>query len=302
MAEPLPPHFLDLVGDALLRSFWRKRALRTFLGRVRISESFLATWHGDESKRDFVYRMFPMLERSEKGRHAIQEMARALADQTTFPDLDGWEETTEMKTSAVNAVRALRVYLAAQRTTVEDERAQADARRRAQAYRDERTKQQHDLDSLRQRLDELATLLGTADAGYEFERWFFDLVGYFEVACRRPYVTNGRQIDGSLTLGSTTYLVELKFTGAQAGAPDVGIFHKKVVDKADNTMGIMVSISGYTSVAIDDASGPRTPLLLLDHGHLYRLLSGVFTLEDLVARVRRHASQTGRVFLAAADL
>lgn len=302
MSEPLPPHFLDLVADALLRSFWRKRALRTFLSRIGIKDTFLSTWHEDETKRDFVYRMFPRLERSDAGRRTVQEMARALADQTAFPDLEGWEDTKEKKAAAVHAVRALQAYLTAQRTTVEDERAHADARRRAQEYRDERTKQENDLDSLRKRLDELATRLGTSGAGYEFEQWFFDLVGYFEVACRRPYVTDGRQIDGSLTIGSTTYLVELKFTGPQAGAPDIGIFHKKVVDKADNTMGIMVSISGYTSVAVDDASGPRTPLLLLDHGHVYRLLSGVVTLEELIARVRRHASQTGQVYLAAADL
>lgn len=302
MAEPLPPHFLDLVADALLRSFWRKRALHTFLGRVRIAESYLATWHEEETKRDFVYRLFPMLERNGKGQRVLQDMARALADQTTFPDLDGWEDAKEKTSAAVNAVRALQAYLSAQRSTVEDERAQASARQRAQAHRDASVRQQHDLDKLRQRLDQLATRLGTSGAGYEFEKWFFDLVDHFEVVCRRPYVTDGRQIDGSLALESTTYLVELKFMGGQAGAPDVGIFHKKVVDKADNTMGIMVSISGFTTVAIDDASGPRTPLLLLDHGHLYRLLSGVVTLDDLIARVRRHASQTSRVYLAAHDL
>ena len=302
MADRLPPQFLDLVTDALLRSFWRKRALRTFLGRVDISESFLATWSEDETKRDFVYRMFPILERTERGRRALQEMARALADQTAFPDLDGWEDTKEKKVAAANAVRALKAYLAQQRTTVEEERQRADARRRAQALRDARAKQQHDLDTLRQRLDRLALRLGSAGAGYDFEQWFFDLAGYFEVACRRPYVTEGRQIDGSITLGSTTYLVELKFTQEQTGAPDIGVFYKKVIDKADNTMGIMVSISGYSSVAVDDASGARTPLLLLDHGHLYCLLSGVMALEELVARTRRHASQTGRAYLAAADL
>jgi hypothetical protein len=52
------------------------------------------------------------------------------------------------------------------------------------------------------------------------------------------------------------------------------VFYHKVQEKADNTMGIMVSISGYSSTAIDAASGPRTPLLLLDHSHLYLLLTG----------------------------
>ena len=100
------------------------------------------------------------------------------------------------------------------------------------------------------------------------------MLDFFEVQSRRPYVIEGRQIDGSVTMQGTTYLNELKFTTDQARAPDVDVFYHKVQEKADNTMGIMVSISGYSSTAIDAASGPRTPLLLLDHSHLYLLLTG----------------------------
>ena len=67
---------------------------------------------------------------------------------------------------------------------------------------------------------------------------------YFsEIPNRKPYVHGGRQIDGSLTLSGTTYLVELKFTAEQAGVGNIDTFFKKVSSKADNTMGIMVSIS-----------------------------------------------------------
>lgn len=302
MSTSLPPHFLDLVANALLLSFWRKATLHAFLRRMDIKPSFLATWHETETKRVFVGRMFPALERTDAGRMTIRRMARELADQTSFPDLERWEDSAKMKDDATVAVRALKSYLAQQEEAVHDERAAAEARRRAQEQRAERSRQHGHLEALRERLDRLAMQLGTQKAGYAFEEWFFDLATYAEVACRRPYVTDGRQIDGSLTLGSTTYLVELKFTREQAGAPDVGVFHKKVIDKADNTMGIMVSISGYSSVAITDASSARTPLLLLDHGHLYCLLRGVMTLEEMVARVRRHASQTGRAYLSAAEL
>ena len=65
----------------------------------------------------------------------------------------------------------------------------------------------------------------------------------------------------------------------------------------NNTMGVMTSISGYSSVAIAEASGPRTPLLLLDHGHIYAVLTGRCGFGDLVDRVRRHASQTGEAYL-----
>jgi len=303
MPEKLPAHFLDLLADALLHSFWRKRALRSFLRRLGVSQSFLATWNEDEeTKRDFIYRMFPALERSEKGPGLLRHMARELSEQVSFPDLDGWEDSNDKKVRASKAVAALRAYLAKQREEAEDQRAQAEARKRAQELREELARKRADLDTLRMRLDNLATALGSAEAGYAFQEWFYDLAAYFEILARRPYTVGGRQIDGSITVDGTTYLVELKFTAQQAGAPDIDVFYKKVVDKADNTMGIMVSISGYSSVAIDGASVPKTPLLLLDHAHLYAVLAGTVTLKELVNRVRRHSSQTSRAYLPAAEM
>ena len=73
-----------------------------------------------------------------------------------------------------------------------------------------------DLSKLNDRLTELSTRLGTQQAGYDFQPWFYDLMDYFEIESRRPYVIVGRQIDGSVTVDGTTYLVELKFTREQA--------------------------------------------------------------------------------------
>jgi hypothetical protein len=109
----------------------------------------------------------------------------------------------------------------------------------------------------------------------------------------------GRQIDGSLTFDGTTYLIELKFTAGQASATDVDSLRSKVDDKADNTMGVMISISGYSGVAISQASGRKTTLLLLDASHLYLFLSGVLSFGDIISRVRRHASQTSEAYLPA---
>jgi hypothetical protein len=147
------------------------------------------------------------------------------------------------------------------------------------------------------RLTELASRIGTQQAGYDFQAWFYDLMDFFEVVNRRPYVTAGRQIDGSVTVSGTTYLVELKFTTAQAGATDIDTVIKKISDKADNTMGIMVSMSGYSEVAIAEASGRRTPLMLMDHRHVYFAIGGSATFGEIVDRVRRHASQTGEALL-----
>ncbi len=52
-------------------------------------------------------------------------------------------------------------------------------------------------------------------------------------------------------------------------------------------MGLMVSISGYSSVAIKEASCDRTPLLLLDHNHIYAMLIGTYSFADILRRVKK---------------
>jgi hypothetical protein len=299
MPIELTPHFLELIADAALKSFWRKRALRHFLRRCGISERYLATWSSEEeSKRDFLDRLFPEMERAKGGANAISRMARALSDQTSFPDLEGWEDSKEKKKQAEAAVAALRQYIRKEEERVVEEKDRAATQKRARDLQARIINQRVTLDKLRIRLDALAAGIGTQESGYAFEAWFYDLLDYFEVLNRKPYVTGGRQIDGSATIDGTTYLIELKFTKYPIESPDVDILFKKVHDKADNTMGIMFSMSGWSSGAIIGASGPRTLLLLFDYSHLYFLLTGSITFIELINRVRRHSSQTGEAYLA----
>ena len=299
MAAKITPRFIELTYEAALKSYWRKAALRKFLLSSHISETHIATWASDESKREFLDRTFASLQKNDKGRAVVFEMARSLSELATFPDLRNWEDSAQKIADASKAVVELKAYLRAQDEEVRTEREREEAKSRA---REERTKIQRSLTDktkLQQRLDALHPAVGTQKGGYDFQDWFYDLLEFCEVQNRRPYVSSGRQIDGSLTLDGTTYLIELKFTASQADATDVDSLRSKVDDKADNTMGIMVSISGYSSVAITQASGRKTALLLLDAMHLYLFLSGTLSFADIVQRVRRHASQTGESFLAA---
>jgi|SRR5262245_16232984 len=152
MKTRLTPYYVNLVYDACLKSFWRKRALSKFLRQCGVADTFINGWDPQESKREFLDRLFAELPKSDRGRSALLRMATFLMDQDSFPDLQGWEDS------------------------------------------------------------------------------------------------------------------ELKFTAEQASAPDIDSFYKKITSKADNTMGIMVSISVYSSVALEEASGNKTPLLFLIMG------------------------------------
>ncbi len=297
MAAKITPRLIELTYEAALKSYWRKSALRKFLRASHISETFLGSWTGDESKREFLDRAFEELQESDRGKAVIFQMARSLSEQTTFPDLRNWEDSEQKVQEAHGAVQELKIYLKQQDEEIRSEREQEEAKKRAREEKARIQRSLTDRASLQQRLDALHSQVGTQVGGYKFENWFYDFLDFFDIDNRRPYKTNGRQIDGSLTYDGTTYLVELKFTSNQAKPADIDSLRAKVEDKADNTMGILVSISGFSSVAIDGASGRRGVLLLFDAQHIYLSLSGSLGFGDVISRIRRHAAQTGKAYL-----
>lgn len=297
MAVKVTAHLVQLCYEAALKSFWRRESLRKFLRQSHVAESHLATWSSEESKRDFLDRTFAALQRTDKGKAVIGAMAISLAEQSSFPDLRNWEDSAIKIKEAHNAVAELKAYIARQPEEVRTQRERDAIKARVREEREAAQKQRVSIDVLQQRLNDLAPQMGTSDGGYAFENWFYDFLTFSEIENRRPYKANGRQIDGSVTVDGTTYLVELKFTASQSGSPDIDVFRGKVESKADNTMGVFLSMAGYSSVAVSEASGKKTTLLLLDASHVYLVLGGVMQLVDVIRRVRRHASQTGEAFL-----
>lgn len=295
------PHYIQLVHDACLKSFWRKKSLSRFLVACGVQENFLATWSPDETKRDLLDRLFATLQKTRNGKQLIVVMARHLIEQDSFPDLANWEDSPVKIRQAKQAVERLRAHQEEQESGFREQEKREAAQAKHREYQAQLAQSRSTLQKLSERFDALSASLGTQEAGYAFQDWFYDLADFFEVRNKRPYWASGRQIDGSVTVSGTTYLVELKFTSGPAGSTDIDIFRNKVTSKADNTMGVMLSISGYTSGAIETASGRRTPLLLFDHSHVLMMLRTEMTLKEVIDRVRRHASQTGEAYLAAGE-
>lgn len=294
----LPPGLVDLIYNATLAAYWRKKALSHFLRRCGVSESTLAQWDETLSKRDWLDRLFPRLEEKDSGRSILRRMAESLSAMTSFPDLEDWEDAKFKQDSAKRAVEALKNALQADVDEAVRNKAREESRRKARELREVTARTRASLDMLSSRLTALCSEVGTQRAGYAFQDWFYDLLDYFEIQNRRPYTHAGRQHDGSLTIEGTTYIVELKFTEYQVGVGEVDSLLTKVNDKADNTMGIFLSMAGFSSVSVQQASGRKTPLLLLDSTHLFAVLGGARNLREIILHCRRHASQTGEAYLS----
>jgi hypothetical protein len=302
LMKKLTPYFVDLTKDACLKAFWRRRALHTFLIQHKISDTQLATWAQDESKREYLNRLFESLIKitDNSGYAIILDMARSLVEMKSFPDLENWEDSSEKISNAHKAVDRLKSEVDKLNKHVQNEKEIQIKRQKSQEQRLQNIHVMQTLEKLQTQLDKLVIKQGTQKAGYEFEKWFYDLVDFFEIQSRRPYKDpNGRQIDGSITIDGTTFLIETKFTANKIGSESIDIFLSKINRKADNTMGIMLSMAGFNDNAIKNASRDRTPLLLMDYSHIYNLiLPQLMSLTEVIQSIWRNASQTGHSFLA----
>ncbi|MGL4594241.1 MAG: restriction endonuclease [Thermoguttaceae bacterium] len=301
MNQKLSSALIELIRDACWKAFWRHNALKMFLQQHAISANVLSTWDISETKKEFIDRLFSELLGliNNSGHKIILNMGFSLAEMNHFPDLENQEDSTNKIKAATDAVARLKQEIDKINHNKETGIKRAFDRKREQDNLEKIQSKNSSFESLKKRLDQLASNIGTQQAGYDFEKWFYDLATFSEIQARPPYKdTNGRQIDGSITLDGTTFLIEAKFQQNPAKADDVDSFFAKIERKADNTMGIMIAMSGFDEGAKRAASKDRTTLLLMDHSHLYSLvLNKAMTLAEVVNRIKRHASQSGESYL-----
>lgn len=303
MAKRLSAHFVLVVKDALLKSFWRKPALKSYLRSSGINGSLLGQLSDAESKRNWLDFLIPKLESDDAGQVLLERMARDLASQRSFPDLMNWEDTEQKLAAAKSAVASLNELVTRLDGSKEDLAHAAERRKKGEEQRMANIRSQSTLATFRDKLDKLATeSLGTTLGGFAFEKWFYEFMDFCEIENRKPYKTpDGRQVDGAITIDGTTYHGELKFEARPTEVTAINSILSKVEDVHDNTMAILVSMGGVSEGAKVKASKPRSPLLLLDYSHIYLALGGSISFADIVRRVRRHGSHEGKAYLPVAE-
>ena len=155
--------------------------------------------------------------------------------------------------------------------------------------------------------NELAARLITISAldpqrrGYEFEKYLRDVFDAFGLAARASFRLRGEQIDGSLSLGQETYLLEAKWTNAQVDGATLRSFNAKVEDKARWSRGLMVSQSGFTAHGLH-ALGRGKSVVCIDGLDLHDTLTRRLDLSSVIAAKVRRAAETGMAFVPVRDL
>lgn len=105
------------------------------------------------------------------------------------------------------------------------------------------------------------------------------------------------QIDGAFSLDGTDYLFEAKWQSQPVSAHDLDSFSSKVRRKLDNTLGVFLSMNGFSIDGITAHSSGRPSIVLMDGADLMAVLDERIDFVTLLQRKKRHAAQTGSIFL-----
>lgn len=302
MNKKLLPYFISLTQEACLRAFWRKSTLKNFLAQMGIKEQFLLSWNEDETKHMFLSRVFDKLSTHKEmvGHQTILRIAESLIEMKSFPDLYGWNDSSEKISNATKAVERLR----SEYSKIKQEKSSAEKQQIANEKLAKIKFQEQSLELYHQQLISLLEKIGSQKAGYDFEKWFYDFLIFNDISATPSYKDkNGRQIDGAFTVDGVTYLFETKFTTDRIESPDIDIFNAKIRRKADNTMGLMVSINGFVAEAIQSASCDRSVMILMDGTHLFNLIfTRQLKLKELIQNIAMYASRTGSAYVSVNEI
>jgi hypothetical protein len=131
--------------------------------------------------------------------------------------------------------------------------------------------------------------------GFDFQPWLRELFVLHDLEPRGSFASPGEQIDGSIRVEAQTLLVEARWTAKQVGPDGVRDFVGKFEDKLDNTLGLMISLAGFTEQAGEKAtSGGRLLTIFMDGQDLFPVLEGLVDVRDILSRKLRHAAEKGQ--------
>lgn len=141
------------------------------------------------------------------------------------------------------------------------------------------------------------------ERGYDLEKLLNELFTLFDLAPRAPFRRTGEQIDGAFVLDRDHYLLEAKWTKDRVNLGDLRDLDGAVGSSLDNTLGLFISIEGFSEQGISEyLQGNRPRIVCMDGADLFMVLDGRIDLADLLQRKKDIAVQKKKILVSANDI
>lgn len=287
---------LIALDDALRAVYWFKADLKSMLTRAGVPEQMVQALPWDGHKWQIVKTLVDRLAKDPlNGTPIVDRLLNCLVEMDpTFPHLARLEDGPKKVREARDAITFLKDFLGHESLVDRAERARRERRTEAERVGQQTRDRQNAIRAVSKRFTDLCLVGDVRKRGIEFEKLLRELFKLYDLDPRGSFASPGEQIDGSITFDGRVLLVEARWWERQIDPREVRDFRAKVHDKLDSTIGLMISMSGYTKAAVQTAGGGgRILVVLMDGQDLAPVLQGLQDFTEVVRRKLRHAAEKG---------
>lgn len=289
---------IQSLKDSLSLVYWYKSELRSFLSQSLSDTSILSRLNWSDYKRNIVATLVDFLAKNEEiyQRDLIRLMSE-VSNIADFSHLKRLEDGEKKAKEAKAAVEALRSQLIGHQDIQEEERKAEKRRKKAHEKFMQVNAVQKELEDLKIEYFNLVSSDNPQQRGFSLEKVLKGLFEIFDLDPKASFRISGEQIDGAFSFEGTDYLLEAKWQQDPVIAKDLDGLAGKLSRKLDNTLGLFLSINGFSEDAVKVHSSGRRLVVLMDGSDLMAVLEGRIDLVQLLLRKRRKAAETGNIYL-----
>lgn len=289
---------LIALKDALTNIFWAKKDLRQFIELILENPLIVSTidW-SENTKLESVSQIIDrMAKRQDIYQNDLLKLIQEASNFNDFSHLKIWENAEDKIRKAKASVEKLRNQTKGYFDTIEELKKAEQARVFNQNKIKESISYQQKLDELKSKFFEIAINENPQNRGHQLEKFLNELFTFFDLDPKSSFKITGEQIDGAFTFDNTDYLLEAKWQKKQIDAQELYGFGGKIQGKLKNTLGLYVSLEGYSAESTKTDSPIVKAIILMDGSDLMQILEGRIKLTDMLYIKRRHAAQTGEIY------
>ncbi len=298
MAKRLSPAATVSLKEALCAVYWYKADLRSFLQGCLSNPAILATLNWNNYKRQIVSDLVDHLVRNQdKHLGDLTRLCHEVCEITVFAHLEQLDGGREKSDRARAAVAQLKQLVAPHQQIEKEQDDLAERQKRAAEKLRSNAAVRQKLEDIKACYMDLVVSQNLQGRGFELERIMYDLFELFDLDPKASFRNTGEQIDGAFSLEGTDYLFEAKWQQEPVNAETLDAFASKVRRKLENTLGVFLSVNGFSPSGITAHSLGGAVIVLMDGADLMAVLEERIDFVSLLLRKKRHASQTGNIYL-----
>jgi len=298
MNKKISPAAINALKEALTNIYWYKPDLRSFLFNTLSEPVILNRIDWGQYKRDITANLVDFLTQNQDVyQNDLLKLMTEVVNMKDFSHLEMLDDGKRKAEKAVISVLALSKMMEPHQNLIEEQNKIEERRRVALEESLKRKGVQEKLDEIKRKYLILIAEENSQSRGYTLEKIMVELFELFDLDPRASFKVRGEQIDGAFTFDTTDYLFEAKWQKEVIAAIDLDSFKGKLSRKLENTLGLFLSINGFSKDAVQIHSIGRGMMILMDGNDLWAVLEGRIDLIQLLVRKRRHASQTGEIYL-----